>query len=171
MRGLPGATADRIGRVLVSHLMLEHYLDRCLRAVAPSDFNFSRPSLSFAQKVDILSGPESHIVGAGMVPGIKRVNKIRNALAHDLQAEITTADIQPLADLLRHVGKGRAPAIAKDPIAVVETFAAVAIAGMAAFVSAYEAAGNPAVLEAMKSRTAANKALNATVGRGRPPAR
>jgi hypothetical protein len=171
LRRITSATADRIGRVLLSHLMLEHYLDRNLTAIAPRDFDFARPSLSFAQKVDILSGPESYLVATGLVPGIRRVNKIRNSLAHDLRAEISAADVQPLVDYLRHAGRGRGLAIPKDPIVVVETFSALAIAGMVGFASAVDAAGNPSVVEAIKHRTAANKALNATGGRGRPPAR
>lgn len=162
LQGIPSATADRIGRVLLSHLMLEHYMDRYLTAIAPRDFDLARPSLSFAQKVDILNGAESHLNASGLLPGIRRINKFRNALAHDLQADISPADIQPLVDHLRHAATGRALVIPKDPVIVVETFSALAIAGMVAFLSGFEAAGKPAVREAIVRRAVANKALQPT---------
>lgn len=124
-----------------------------MAALAPCDFNLKRPRLRFAQKVDILSGPESFLVVSGLLPGIRQINRIRNELAHNLEAAIPPGDVQSLISHLEHSARGRAKA-PTDPVVLIETFSAVAIAGMVAFIGGLEAGRNPEVQQAIMQRAA-----------------
>lgn len=52
----------------------------------------------FFQKVELLEGADTFI--QWLLPGVIRLNKIRNQLAHDLEAEISERDLEPIRDIV-----------------------------------------------------------------------
>jgi hypothetical protein len=85
-----GQDRATIGRVLGAHLFVEHYIEVYLKAKIPKLVNLDAARLGFAQKVALIA-PDSSMVDE-LIPGIKRLNKIRNRMAHTLQAELTDED-------------------------------------------------------------------------------
>src|SRR5580704_9847581 len=80
---------EKIGRVMRSHLVVEHFLTEYLVQESPK-LNVEDARLTFGQKINLLRNHDKII--AMLRPGIERLNKIRNRLAHNLNAEITEAD-------------------------------------------------------------------------------
>lgn len=78
-----------IGRILRSHLYVEHYLTEFLEKTNPRLGSLTDARLTFAQKVNLLN-PDRRL--AQVLPGIKRLNTIRNRLAHRLDAHVTDED-------------------------------------------------------------------------------
>jgi hypothetical protein len=79
-----------IGRILRAHLYVEHYLTTYLEEKNPQLGSLTNAHLSFIQKVELLN-PENDLLRQ-MQPGIKHLNAIRNRLAHQLTASVTSED-------------------------------------------------------------------------------
>lgn len=82
--------AGQMGRILRSHLFVEHYLTEYLSAQNPNLENLRKARLSFSQKIELADrqgSPEAYLF-----PGIRRLNQVRNKLAHTLMANVTAAD-------------------------------------------------------------------------------
>lgn len=113
-----------IGRILRSHLYVEHYLTEFLEKANPHLGSIADARLTFAQKVNLLN-PDRRL--AQVLPGIKRLNLIRNRLAHRLDANVTEEDANAfLSDgvfkAMRIEGaKPETPS--SDPLDVLEAFA------------------------------------------------
>lgn len=117
---------DLIGRILRAHLFVEHYVLEYLRVENPKLGSLDAARLSFAQKVALLSS-DSHMV-EDTIPGIKHLNKIRNRLAHNLQAAVTKDDAAlflalPYYKAMRDESQRKGPKLSDDPLAVLEHFA------------------------------------------------
>src|SRR6188474_605757 len=87
-----------VGRILRAHLFVEHFLGAYVQAINPKLGSLEDARLTFAQKVSLADGGTSTI--AYLIPGIPRLNAIRNRLAHSLRAEVTTHD----ADAFLQIG-------------------------------------------------------------------
>lgn len=113
-----------IGRILRSHLYVEHYLTEFLEKANPRLGSLSDARLTFTQKIQLLN-PNQQL--ARVVPGIKRLNAIRNRLAHRLDAHVTDEDAQVFLsdgvfEAMRTEGaKPGTPS--SDPLDVLESFA------------------------------------------------
>lgn len=81
---------DTIGRILRSHLYLEHYLTEYLQHANPVLGDLDEARLSFNQKVNLLRSDAEMI--AMIIGGIRHLNRIRNRLAHNLKASVTEED-------------------------------------------------------------------------------
>jgi hypothetical protein len=81
---------DSIGRILRSHLFVEHYLAEYLKKANPRLGDLSDARLSFAQKLALVGNENPRL--ADVLPGIKHLNKVRNRLAHQLTATVTVED-------------------------------------------------------------------------------
>lgn len=79
-----------MGRILRAHLYVEHYLTEYIEKANPRLGSLAEARIGFAQKVELLDPNDSRI--ADVVPGIKRLNAIRNRLAHRLTASVTSED-------------------------------------------------------------------------------
>ena len=117
---------DLIGRILRAHLFIEHYALEYLRAENPNLGRLEDARLSFAQKVALLS-TEDRVIDE-IIPGIKYLNKIRNRLAHNLRAYVTTDDAAvflsfPLYRAMRDAANKSAPGLSNEPLPVLEHFA------------------------------------------------
>jgi hypothetical protein len=82
---------ERIGRVLRAHLYVEHYLTENIQNANPRLGQLSKTRISFSQKVALLDRSNKNLNEA--VPGIERLNAIRNRLAHQLDVKITDEDL------------------------------------------------------------------------------
>lgn len=84
---------EAIGRILRSHLYLEHYLTEHLEKTNAQLGSMSAARLTFAQKVNLLDPDNPRL--AEILPGVKQPNQIRNRLAHQLTAVVTQDDTEP----------------------------------------------------------------------------
>lgn len=116
---------DVIGRILRSHLYVEHYLTEFIRHANPRLGSVADARLSFNQKLALLDTRSPAV--AELKPGIAQLNKIRNRLAHRLSAAIEKADTQvflsaQMFSSMRFVALGRPPETL-TPIELLEQFA------------------------------------------------
>lgn len=114
-----------IGRILRAHLFVEHYLVTYLEARNPNLGKMEDARLSFNQKVELLDRKDPRV--SYLVPGIKRLNQVRNRLAHTLSAHVSREDQDSFIaiDLFRALRDALAlPGTPSDePIDVLESFA------------------------------------------------
>lgn len=113
-----------IGRILRSHLYVEHYLTEFLEKANPRLGSLADARLTFAQKVHLLN-PDQRL--ERVVPGIKRLNAIRNRLAHRLDAHVTDEDAEVFlsdgAFKAMRIEGAKPGAPSNDPLDVLEAFA------------------------------------------------
>lgn len=116
-----------IGRILRAHLFVEYFLTEFIQSRNPELGPLDEARVSFSQKVAL--------VGTGtagtsyLIPGIRRLNTIRNRLAHTLRAEVTDDDANAFLQInmfraMREEKARRESRTANaDPIVVLEEFA------------------------------------------------
>jgi preprotein translocase subunit Sec63 len=116
---------DSIGRILRAHLFIEHFLTNYLIALNPNLGDLKGARLTFSQKITLIENHSSET--KELASGIKRLNTIRNQLAHRLEAKVTDQDKESLLSLksfrsLREeLAKPNAPS--SDNLDVLEDFA------------------------------------------------
>lgn len=124
--------AERIGRVLRAHLAVEHFLTEYIVVANPSLGSLDDARLSFNQKVDLLS--DNDRVASPLKPGLRRLNTVRNRVAHQLKVDIREEDKKAFLDVaifkaMRTEGAKHTGIPADDPLSVLEQFSKFA-AGM-----------------------------------------
>lgn len=87
--GVWAQDAGRIGRVLRAHLAVEYFLTKYLSAAAPALGDIDGARLGFLQKIDLISN-RSRV--AYLKPGLRRLNEVRNRLAHRLEVDVNQDD-------------------------------------------------------------------------------
>ena len=115
-----------IGRVLRTHLAVEHFLKQYLVTMNPLLGSVEKARLRYLQMVELLPNDDPSI--SFLKPGLRRINEIRNRLAHRLHVDITEEDKRVFKDIhefwaLREElakGDGQEP---DDPLSVMEHFA------------------------------------------------
>ncbi len=114
-----------IGRILRSHLYVEHYLSEYLERANPRLGSVTKARLTFAQKLELLDTRDPRL--AEVLPGIKHLSTIRNRLAHRLSATVTTEDATVFlgAKLFKAMREGGAKpnTPSQDPLDILEQFA------------------------------------------------
>lgn len=114
-----------IGRILRSHLYIEHYMTEYLEKTNPNLGKVQDARLSFAQKVALLD-PNDFRLGE-VIEGVKRLNAIRNRLAHRLNASVTQEDAAVFLQakyfeaIRTELAKPNSPS--QDPLDILEEFA------------------------------------------------
>jgi hypothetical protein len=81
-----------IGRILRAHLFVEHFLTLYLQRRNPELGSLEGARASFSQKVALIDNGNPGT--AYLLPGIRRLNSIRNRIAHTLHAEVTEDDVK-----------------------------------------------------------------------------
>jgi hypothetical protein len=115
-----------IGRILRAHLHVEYYLTEFLQHTNPHLGDLNEARITFNQKVTLLQSGDRKI--DYLIPGIRHLNKIRNRLAHNLEATVTQEDaavfLQGLFEAFRAAGaEGSDKQPSTNPIDVLEDFA------------------------------------------------
>ena len=118
--------SDQIGRVLRVHLAVEHFLTAYLEAIAPNLSSIENVRLGFSQKIDLLRNDNPSI--SFLKPGSKRLNVIRNRVAHNLRVEVTIEDRDVFLSInlfsaMRTEGAKHKGVPPEDPVSVMEQFA------------------------------------------------
>jgi len=85
---------DTIGRILRAHLFIERFMTETLQRSNPALGSMEKAKLTFSQKVALLNPHNADI--ADVLPGIRRINSIRNRLAHESHAAVSTEDANAL---------------------------------------------------------------------------
>lgn len=113
---------DAIGRVLRTHLIVEHFLNNFIvDFYALEDFDSLR--LTFAQKAKLVPSAGS---GAAFVrPGIIQLNSVRNKFGHRLEFRVEGHEVAAIEEVLRHARPG---VVFKSPVEAIEAFGPVACA-------------------------------------------
>jgi hypothetical protein len=83
-----------VGTILRCHLVVEHYLNAHLIHAHPGIVDFKSARLTFAQKLALASHPRTNV--AMMMPALKSLNHFRNQLAHTLDVDVSSDQIQPI---------------------------------------------------------------------------
>jgi len=121
-----GQDADKIGRVLRAHLVVEHFLTAHLEAANPNLGSIENARISYIQKIELLGDKDKSLTF--LIPGLKRLNSIRNRLAHNLSMDVDAKDSEVFLSIklfkaMREEGsKGFEPP-PNDPLSVLEQFA------------------------------------------------
>jgi hypothetical protein len=114
-----------IGRILRSHLYVEHYMSEYIEKANPRLGSVAKARLTFSQKLELLDQKNPQLVE--VLPGVKHLNAIRNRLAHRLSANVTTEDAAVFlnAKLFKALrNEGAKPATpSQDPLDILEEFA------------------------------------------------
>ena len=114
-----------IGRILRSHLFVEHYLQTYIVARNPNLRSVADARLTFPQTL-ALAGLDEPVL-ADLRPGIKRLNTVRNRLSHNMRAEVTKDDAQSFLSAKMFVAMRNARAApaepCSEPLTVLEEFA------------------------------------------------
>lgn len=85
---------DTIGRILRAHLFIERFVTENLQRTNPALGSVEKAKLTFAQKMSLLNSANPDIADA--LPGIRRMNSIRNRLAHESHSGVTKDDAAAL---------------------------------------------------------------------------
>jgi len=118
--------SESIGRVLRSHLAVEHFLAEFIANTNPHIGSLGNARLSFSQKVELLPDDDPSI--SFLKPGLRRFNTIRNRMAHKLRVDITAEDRGALLGIamfaaMRSENARHGGTKPDDPLSVVEQFA------------------------------------------------
>lgn len=125
---------ELIGRILRAHLFVEQFMTDNLKHANPRLGSVDKAKLGFARKIDLLDPLDPGV--AEVTPGIRKLNSIRNRLAHGSKAVITPEDVVEFLrcrnfERLMQVQNGEKFSAMK-PIEVLENFsrfAAIALSG------------------------------------------
>jgi len=118
--------SDSIGRVLRAYLAAEHFLTEFIVERNPGLVPIDKARLAFSQKVELLPDDDPSV--SFIKPGLRRLNTIRNRMAHRLRVEITSDDrsaflgIQMFAAMREESAKREGPK-PDDPLSILEQFA------------------------------------------------
>lgn len=85
---------ELVGRILRAHLYLERFVTENLQRTNPMLGSVEKAKLSFSQKIELLN--QNHPDVADFTPGLRKLNSIRNRLAHQSGAEVTAEDVSTL---------------------------------------------------------------------------
>jgi hypothetical protein len=116
-----------IGRILRAHLFVEHFLSEYLQSKNPNLGSLEEARISFGQKITLLAAGRPEI--EYLLPGIRRLNIIRNRIAHSLRAELTQNDtdvflqVKLFAAMRNEMAKSSKRVPSSDHVDIMEEFA------------------------------------------------
>jgi preprotein translocase subunit Sec63 len=117
---------DAVGRILRAQLFVEYFLTEYLIALNPNLGDLKGTRLTFSQKLSLVENHSNET--KELASGIRRLNTIRNQLAHQLEAKVTDQDKESLLSLnnsFRYLREALAEpnAPSSDNLVVLEDFA------------------------------------------------
>lgn len=94
-----GKASDSIYRVLITHLYIEHLLDRYLKTkVKTAEGLIGKYGLSFSNKLKLVRGFGE--IDPQLIDSISKLNSIRNNCAHLFGHQITDEEVEALGKTL-----------------------------------------------------------------------
>lgn len=89
---------DDLGTILMCHLTVEHYLNDWFSAANPAIKIVQNSRLAFSHKLELVEGADPFV--RYLLPGLRRLNRIRNQIAHNLEATLTESDLEPIGAIV-----------------------------------------------------------------------
>jgi hypothetical protein len=122
-------TMEDASRVLHAHLMAERFLTRYLKSLKPRSRSIQNAGLSFSQKLDQIKPKDSSV--SFLIPGLRRMDLIRNRLSGDFPKAVTEQDKKALfaVPLFKEVMDStgcESEKMSEDAVSVLECFATFA---------------------------------------------
>ena len=137
-----GIDFEIIGRILICHLCIEHYIDNLIVLSTPENFEWSESRMSFSQKFKLISKMKFLKV-TKFNKGIEILNSIRNDLSHKMLAKIDEVKFKQLESILLNYLCNNKTKIEKDeimthmnlyaPVAIIERFTSLTCANIAGY--------------------------------------
>lgn len=118
---------NAMGRVLRSHLIVEHYMTAYLQKINPNLGSIEETKIGFAQKVELIG--DSNFLIHELIPGIRRINRVRNRLAHNLSEVVNEDDVRAFRSISIYWAmraeseKRRVAPLGKEPLDIYDHFA------------------------------------------------
>lgn len=94
-----GLDFEAIGRILICHLCIEHYIEKLIELSTPSIWEWSKSRMTFSQKFKLIKNLQ-FLKETKFDRGIEIVNFIRNRLSHDMMAKIDKTKIEELKSII-----------------------------------------------------------------------
>lgn len=132
---IEGVNFELVGRVLICHLIIEHYLTVFIELEISRKLTLDKLRLTFSQKLKLIEDNEA-LKETGIIKGIEIVNKIRNKFSHNLKVDINVNDIKFLksvVDKIRDKESTSSENIEYSDIAIIESFTSMVCAFMAGY--------------------------------------
>jgi len=134
---LTGVEYELIGRILICHLLIEHYLTKFIELETPKGYNWDESRLTFSQKLKLVN-KHSILSKFHLIEGMTLINKIRNRFSHNIKAKIISSDITSLKKVIiefqKQVNSSSEIVISGD-IEIIETFTTFALSFIAGYCS------------------------------------
>ena len=103
-KNLENIDYDSIGKILVSHLLIETYITKYINLRIPNSFDIDSANLTFSKKLNIIKG-DLESMPFKFYNGINIINKIRNRYSHNLESTIDNSEIGIIKSFLEDYGK------------------------------------------------------------------
>lgn len=87
-----------IGQVLLSQLILDHFLDRYLAVTNPELSAARKARMGFSKKWQVKRVPAFGGILHHFEQNVLALNRLRNKIAHDLNAQVLSTDIAQIKD-------------------------------------------------------------------------
>ena len=94
-----GLDFEAIGRILVCHLSIEHYINNLIELSTPKLFDWDNSRMTFSQKLKLV-GKIAILKRNKFDTGIEILNSIRNKLSHNMLATIDVNKYEQLKGIL-----------------------------------------------------------------------
>ncbi|MDP1744546.1 MAG: hypothetical protein Q8L90_03150 [Bacteroidota bacterium] len=91
---------EMIGKILVCHLIVEHYISKVIEFITPKEFDWDDSRLTYNQKISLIRKVTFLHHRGNIVRGLKLINAIRNQYSHNLNATIKREDIEELRNFI-----------------------------------------------------------------------
>jgi hypothetical protein len=121
-----------ISTILFHHLIVENHLIRFLEASSPNFLDWDNGELRFVQMVKLISTEKGPFYNSGIIEGLYRLNSLRNKFAHQLDAHLTLADVQPLRQIRIEDESRKLPGT-PSPIQIIDFFCKTVCAWIAGY--------------------------------------
>ena len=116
-----------LGYFLTCHLVIEHYVDECLKTFYPK-IKWDAAKLTFANRLALFDlNIEKKF---DCLPAIKQMHALRNKISHQLDFELNLITLKPLLDYLKQVNP-KWPSRLKTPTQVLDAFVMMSCATLA----------------------------------------
>lgn len=135
---IEGVDFEIVGRVLICHLIIEHYLTVFIELEISRKLTLDKLRLTFSQKLKLIDDNEA-LKERGIIKGIEIVNRIRNKFSHNLKVQIDQKDIVFLKNVIDNIRDKDSIAIENTEysnVAIIESFTSMVCAFMAGYCTA-----------------------------------